>query len=289
MNENFKLHRRPVDRQPTGIHVPAAERTGWNRKSSASSPEAFLQRRLMHTKLQGIREVSVLALQHSDPEETGGKPTGILSETTKGKFCLRGVSARRGQQTKQSRRIPTRMYAKPYSGPSASKKAQKKNEKTQNRTWSSSASAGVQTAEVRRFAEPQSMGEGASYVERPKNNSQRTTTSIYKREISRRGLASTNKDIERPYSCPMCKKGYGTLSAVSMHLRLKHERIVRRMMGLKDTQQVSSHHGRSVAGFINDIHKDSYLIPVCSLDEALRSQAMETGVDGSIEGKQDKL
>ena len=76
-------------------------------------------------------------------------------------------------------------------------------------------------------------------------------------------------DIERPYVCPMCEKSYGTLSAVSMHLRLKHERIVRTMMGLNRYQEMSSHHGRSVAGFVNSVQKANYLVPVCSLQEAL--------------------
>eukprot|EP01138_Halocafeteria_seosinensis_P010568 gb/GECG01010791.1/.p1 GENE.gb/GECG01010791.1/~~gb/GECG01010791.1/.p1 ORF type:complete len:241 (+),score=16.90 gb/GECG01010791.1/:1-723(+) len=76
-------------------------------------------------------------------------------------------------------------------------------------------------------------------------------------------------DAELPYECKLCRRGYGTLSALSMHLRTKHELLIRVMLGLKDSDKIVSAHGRSVGGFINGEYKPSYWVPVCTLQEAL--------------------
>lgn len=80
--------------------------------------------------------------------------------------------------------------------------------------------------------------------------------------------------IERPYGCKLCRRRYGTLSALSLHVRIKHEQVVRLMMGLGPRDEVVSLHGRSVGAHMNDTLKDTYIAPRFSLSEALAIQGL---------------
>ena len=83
------------------------------------------------------------------------------------------------------------------------------------------------------------------------------------------------KDIERPYRCTLCRRNYGTLSALSLHIRIKHETIVRLMMGLTANDEMLSIHGRSVGAYMNGWTQDNFIEPRYSLRAAMAIQRQE--------------
>eukprot|EP01138_Halocafeteria_seosinensis_P004602 gb/GECG01004708.1/.p1 GENE.gb/GECG01004708.1/~~gb/GECG01004708.1/.p1 ORF type:complete len:284 (+),score=32.67 gb/GECG01004708.1/:1-852(+) len=70
--------------------------------------------------------------------------------------------------------------------------------------------------------------------------------------------------------CSFCTKSYDTLSALSLHLRLKHHELVRIMVDVSPSQQLQAIHGRSVAAYVNHCMKPGYYYPKYSPEEARR-------------------
>lgn len=75
--------------------------------------------------------------------------------------------------------------------------------------------------------------------------------------------------IEKQYDCCFCEKKYGSLSAVSLHLRHKHPFLVKTMMGVGEREELVPLHARSVAAYSNEALGPKHLTPARTAHEAI--------------------
>eukprot|EP01138_Halocafeteria_seosinensis_P013628 gb/GECG01013918.1/.p1 GENE.gb/GECG01013918.1/~~gb/GECG01013918.1/.p1 ORF type:complete len:279 (+),score=25.33 gb/GECG01013918.1/:1-837(+) len=90
-------------------------------------------------------------------------------------------------------------------------------------------------------------------------------------ESERRQKRRKAHEIVRMFSCCFCSKSYGTLSALTLHLRCKHPKLVRKMMGLAEGEYLQPIHSRSVAAFVNNAMTDKHIMPSCSAQHAMHN------------------
>eukprot|EP01138_Halocafeteria_seosinensis_P013630 gb/GECG01013920.1/.p1 GENE.gb/GECG01013920.1/~~gb/GECG01013920.1/.p1 ORF type:complete len:321 (+),score=35.63 gb/GECG01013920.1/:1-963(+) len=82
-----------------------------------------------------------------------------------------------------------------------------------------------------------------------------------------------SNEIERDYNCCFCDKRYGSVSALTLHLRHKHPHLVKEMYALGSIQDLLPIHARSVAAFVNDALTVKHVRPERSAEEAIRRSA----------------
>eukprot|EP01138_Halocafeteria_seosinensis_P005658 gb/GECG01005784.1/.p1 GENE.gb/GECG01005784.1/~~gb/GECG01005784.1/.p1 ORF type:complete len:183 (+),score=16.71 gb/GECG01005784.1/:1-549(+) len=77
------------------------------------------------------------------------------------------------------------------------------------------------------------------------------------------------RQSDRYHRCCFCQRQYGCLSALSLHLRMKHPRLVKAMLGMDQAEAVQPIHARSIGAYANDVMTRKLFRPVRSLEEAV--------------------
>ena len=67
---------------------------------------------------------------------------------------------------------------------------------------------------------------------------------------------------------------YGSLSALTLHIRQKHVEVATVMMGLDPEHQLLPIHARSIAAYINNAMTRRHVMPVMTASEALSRHSM---------------
>lgn len=93
-----------------------------------------------------------------------------------------------------------------------------------------------------------------------------------------------SNEIERNYDCCFCEKRYGSVSALTLHLRQKHSSLVKEMYALHSTQDLRPIHARSVAAYVNNALTIKHVRPLRNAEQAIAESAPDKCTNRSSTG-----